>query len=284
MTGTQKAKQGLKGISLIGYFIWWSIAGVKVERKKVQNLVKKSGLEFEVPDVCERSAFLMAKREVKSRAHANQVLIRNIKKGAEHEVALVDEKLDETKRKLGYTHSATLYFDQDTKSIRCDHPHRAFDLIKEKYEEYKIFMNSYDIRVIIMKIIAPWKKVMVRDKGGIYFIPEKFTKELNKLEAVLDQLPGDCYLQVVPQINTEKSKRAIHRSLMDELTQKIEKFNKEMDSQKFTSNKGWESQLSRFKDLRDKISFYTDALKFGAEDVEKKLDALTKKVRKQIEE
>jgi hypothetical protein len=281
MTGKDVTKK-MKGLKIIGYFVWWSIAGVKVERDKFRKMVEKVGLDFEVPKVCMRSAFLMAKREVKSRAHGNRVLIRNIKKGDEHKIALVDEKLDEVHAKLGYTHSATMFFDQKTYEIRCDNAHRAFDMVKEKYDEYKVFINSYDIRVILMKIIAPLNKISVRDKGGMYFIPDKYSDVVDKLEKLLDMLDGKCYLQVVPIIDTKQAKNTIYRSFIEELHQKIDKFKTELDKEKFTSNKGWESQLKRFEEMKSKIKFYTSALKFGAEDINDKLKELTGEVKKRI--
>ena len=272
------------GIVVLGYFIWWSIQGVKILRAKLDELVQKSGLDISTPPTLPRTAFLEAVRAVKSRAHSNKVLIRNLKKSKdEHIFGLVDEQVDDQHLKLGYSHRANLRFDQHTGEISVNTPHRAFDLILEKYNENQLFVNSYELRRWLMKILLKLSMISVREKGGVYFVDVKHEENLLKLITFLSEFEG-CELVIIPQVDDEKTKKAIMKAFVADLKHKVEIFREQIADEKFTSQKGWERKLKQFKELREEVSFYAERLEFNGKDLEADLKDLERKVRAKLTE
>lgn len=267
------------GLSIIGYFCWWRVNDLKITRQELQDKLIANGIDHEVPEVPMRSAFLKAVREIKASYRNKGLLIRKIDKNAEaYEFGLVDETVDKVASHLDYSHKATMKFHQSTGDVTVTTPHRAFDLVKEKYEEYKNVLNSDDVRDMILKIVSEAMCVSVRQNGGIYFVPEQHVYLVERLERLFAVLPGDNDFMVAPQIDTERSKRSIYKAFVESLKYRISEFNKDLDERGITRKGALEDRLQAFKDMRKEIEFYRDALQFQVSDLSTSLDDLKKKV------
>lgn len=275
------------GLKVIGYFVWWTIQQVKMKRDDFKKLLDATGLDYDMgeegkPITIRRAAFLKAVREVKSKFH-KEFLIRKIKKQTDlYQFGLVDESLD-TDSQLHYAHTATMIFSPATGDLHHNAPHRAYDEVKKLYDIYVEFLNSDDVRAILLNIVQQYHRIGVRARGGIYFIHEKYAKEVEKLEEFVHSLGEECYFAVAPQIDAEKSKRAIYKAFSKELKDKMEQFEKELEVEGTkTRQSTWEARLDTLKDLRMEVEFYAEALEFQAGDLTKDLKKLTKKVKEKL--
>lgn len=274
-----------QGLVVIGFFVWWSIHGVKILRDEFQKLLEAFDFAGAMGDMSaealRRSAFLKAVREVK--ASNRKFLIRKIKKDANEYVhGLVDESVDKKGKHLDYAHTATMTFNPTTGELTCDFHHRAYEDIQKKYEEYKDYMNSDDVRAVVLNIIDSFRKVGVRGRGGIYFVPAEFEEKLGKLSDMLDQVGEDANLEVAPQIDAESSKKAIYKAFVRGLKDKIKAFKEEMENDGLKRKSSWENRLEEFKTLREEIDFYKDRMAFQAENLEDELKELSAEVKKKL--
>ena len=272
------------GLVIIGFFIWWSIRDVKISKQDFVDLLKSVGLSWEYNEedtALRRTSFLKAVRETKKN---KGFIIRKIVKEPENYVfGLVDESIDKKSQNLEYYHAATCKFNPTTGELACNFPHRAFDEIKTLYEEYQGMMTSDDIRDAIIKLISSFHKVSVRQRGGIYFLPVKHEAEVEKVEKLIESLPGECSCSIAPQIDTEKSKTAIYKAFVEGLKNKMTTFREELDNPKFGKRKStWEKRLEQFKTLKQEIEFYRDAMSFQVEDLSAELTELREDVQKQL--
>lgn len=290
------------GLSYIGYFIWWTVSDQHIKREDLQALIDKVGIDFEVPEVPERSAFLKAVREVRAKYKNHKdgsLLIQKIKKTSEEYVfGLVDEQVNEYAETLDYAHSATMRFCPETGNLGCDSPHRAFDLVKELYEEYAHYLNSDDVRDIILRIVRSARSVSVRQRGGFYFIPEAQRDLVDRLEALVGALPGGeavdltkvgkgsangSYLAVAPQVDEDRSKRAIYKAFMSSLHSRMDSFEKDLDEDGgLTQMHALQTRLKEFKEMKDEISFYSTAMQFKVDEVNSRLEGLTGKLQDRL--
>jgi hypothetical protein len=272
----------LTGLVVIGYFCWWSVNGATLTRDQLKALLKKFGIKYKMPKVNLRSTFLKAVREVRG-AHKNKgILLRKIKKSADvYLFGLVDETVE--KKQLDYSHSATMKFNPKNGNLSVDHPHKAFDLVKERYEMYKNNLNADDIRDIILTILSEVNSVSVRQRGGIYFVHETHRKMVEKLENLLPEIPGDNVFLVAPQIDTERSKKAIYKGFVESLKARIRGFETDLDDEKGISQKhALRQRLKEFKKIKKEMEFYKDALQFQVEDLDTSLESLTEKVKEKL--
>jgi len=297
---------GVTGLSVIGYFVWWTVSNQKIRRDDMQALIDAAGIKdqrgkpFKVPAAKYRSSFLKAVREVRGQHKNKGILIQKIKKDSEEYLfGLVDEDVNKDAEALSYSHSATMRFDPAHGNLSVDRQHRGFDLVKERYEEYKDFLNSDDVRDSILTILNHIPTVSVRQRGGIYFVPEKFSDEIDRLEVLVGSLPGGgavdlstvgtgsangSYLAVAPQIDTEKSKKAIYKAFVASLKSRMQSFANDLADKGITQKHALQTRLQEFKDMKAEIGFYRDALAFQVEDLTDSLNALTKRVQQKLME
>jgi len=279
-----------KGIIVIGYFIWWAVRDVLILREELKALLKTFKIPHPFAEVDDpekvvafhRSAFLKAKREVQQE-FGQKFLIRKIAKNADaYTFGLVDESISQADKRLNYRHSATMTFLPATGDLLCDFPHRAFEEIQKKYEQYKDYCNSDDVRQILLETIDQYHRVSVRSRGGIYFIPAKFSQQVANIEQFVSALPGECSLAVAPQVDFEESKKAIYKAFVDDLKNKIANYKQELEDNAFSRQSAWAARLDAFKDLRNEIEFYADAMAFRAENLKEEIAELEGRVRAKL--
>jgi len=292
------------GLSIIGYFVWWTVSNQRILRDDMQKLIDAAGVRtkhgkpFKVPEAKFRSAFLKAIREIRGQNKNKGILIRKIKKESEEYLfGLVDEQVNTDAESLAYSHSATMKFDPLHGNLKVNRPHRGFDLVKARYEEYKDYLNSDDVRDIVFTILNQISTISVRQRGGIYFVPEKFSNEVEILETLVGSLPGGetvelaqvgsgtasgSYLAVAPQIDTEKSKKAIYKAFVASLKSRMQTFENDLEENGLKQSHALRTRLQEFKEMRAEISFYRDALEFQVEDLTDSLTALTKRVQQKL--
>lgn len=270
------------GLAIIGYFCWWAVHNCKISRVDLQAMIDEEGISFIVPEPCARSNFLKAVREVAS-ANKKRFMIRKIYKHAEEYCfGLVDESISETAKSLDYAHTATMVFNPLTGTLACDFQHAAFDEIKKLFEEYQNTLTSQDVRNMVIGILSTAHVVGVRQRGGIYFVASKFQDLVEKLSNLLSKLPGECELAVAPQVDVESTKKAIYKAFIVGLKEKIATFQTELTSDMRKSTLA--NRLDEFKQLREEISFYSDALSFQAQDLDASLQELAQSVQAKLEE
>lgn len=266
---------------VLGFFIWWSIRETRVSRIKFEQELSTSGLSFKLPDLCKRTAFLTAVRTIKQKSHGHKLLIRVLlKDGEQHLFGLVDETVDPKAKTLEYHHSATLRFDQKTHEVSCDVKHRAFDLVKAEYERNLYEMNSYDLRRVIMQMIEALTPISPREGGGIYYVPYAHKDVLEKIQTLINNI--GCRMDVVSLYDEEKSRNAIYNAFVEDVTHKLEVFQKDIDSDKFSTAKGWSSTIDRFKEMKDQVEFYADKLRFAGDNIMEKISKMEEQVKERM--
>jgi len=276
------AKKKKNGLEIMGYFVWWSMEGINFSREEFEKLIEQSPLDISPPKLCHRTAFLEAVRWVKAKSHTHHLLIRTVSKDKEaHYFALVDEKIDIENKQAGYTHEATLRFDQETFAVTCNQLHRAHETVKQRFQENVDNLNSYELRRWVQKILDRCRNISVRDKGGLYYVDLKYTDVLLGLEQIFDSVPGADFF-IVEQIDSERSKKSIWKAFVEDLNSKITKFREALQEGKYSSNKGWENAIAQFKELKEEVGFYADRLSFTGSDLNKNIEELTGEFRRQL--
>ncbi len=92
------------------------------------------------------------------------------------------------------------------------------------------------------------------------------------------------YLAVAPQIDTEKSKKAIYKAFVASLKTRMQTFENDLEDDGLKQKHALRNRLQEFKAMKDEISFYRDTLEFQVEDLTDALSTLTKKVTQKLME
>jgi hypothetical protein len=271
-----------KGLTIIGFFTWWNIRQIKIKKEAVLALLKKCKIDYTPELLPVRCLFTKAVEQVKVKHIYKGLLIRKISKSPdEYKFGLVDEHIDPQAETLEYSHNATMYFDPKEGELTVDKPHRAFDLVVAAFHEFDEYYDSEDIRAMILDIIKRTYSIGVRDRGGIYFIPAKFEKEVEALEKFVRALGSECYFAIAPQIDMERTKVSIHKAFSEEMHERVTQYKEELENGLHQTG-ALEKRLEEYQQLQQELQFYSASLSFQATDIMKELTDLETTVSQKL--
>lgn len=289
-----------KNLEILGWFIWWTIRNVQITREDFAALLKQVGLKYELRPAKAHSTYLKAIARVQSEHRKDGLMIRPIKKrGEEYVHGLVDERV-QVGEHLNYTHKANLRFFKNGTMV-CDNPdHEAYKLVLQYFDLYSTTMDADDIREVLFEILGSTYSISVRQRGGIYFIPGEFSSVVEQLEQVIAGLGGDCYMAMAPQIDEEKTKKAVYKAFVEGLKERIAEFRKQLEANltdtniskdhvrynSVTSRKqtALTARLSEYREMRKEIDFYADAMDFQAGALRTELEDLGTRLERKLSE
>lgn len=207
---------------IIGFMVWWRIWDMRVNYAAFQKLIEKMGIDYRLPPLKYRTAFLKSVQEAKRKFEHKGLIIKRITKNKDIiSVGLVDETTDPACDRVDYSQGSTLLFYPATGKIECTHPHRGDEIIRKMYYQYINSYNGWDIRVNLLQMLQPCLPISFRENGGVYFVTAKHFPHLRKLEKLVACLPGKCLFSAIPQIETLRTKRAISYSLEDQINTEL---------------------------------------------------------------
>lgn len=287
-----------QGLEIIGWFIWWTIRDVTITRDAFAALLKSAGLKYLPKQPKQHTTYLKAIAKVQAEHRKDGLLIRPIKKrGDEYVHGLVDEKVLGNEH-LNYKHEANLRFFKNGTMV-CDNPdHEAYQLVLKYYDMYKETMDSDDIREVLFQILNDTYSLSVRNHGGIYFVPAEYSNVVEQLEKVVSGLGGDCYMATAPQIDEEKTKKAVYKAFVEGLKERIAAFRTQLeanltDTEVDKNNRHYNSvttrkhsalvsRLSEYREMKKEIEFYADAMDFQASNLREELEGLGDRLQKKL--
>jgi len=287
-----------KNLEIIGWFIWWTIRDVRISRADFAALLKGAGLKYLPKQPKLHTTYLKAIAKVQAEHRKDGLLIRPIKKrGDEYVHGLVDETVIGNEQ-LDYKHKANLRFFKNGAMI-CDNPdHAAYKLVLQYFDMYKETMDSDDIREVLFQVLNDTYSLSVRNHGGIYFVPAEYSTVVEQLEKVVDGLGGDCYMAAAPQIDEEKTKKAVYKAFVEGLKERIAEFRRQLeanltDSEVDKTNRHYNSVTSRkqtalvkrlaeYREMRKEIEFYADAMDFQSGSLREELEGLGDRLQKKL--
>ena len=249
--------ESTQGLPLAGYTVFWSLAGIAVERDVLKQMLDAAGFSRYTPDyVTYRTALRRALVEwisMRSRfgyrpvikpddesqdGALRRALIRVInQREAEFMVfALVAEDIDFSALGLSYgtkmrirlhKKKGLLIMSTEAKGdIRAeDEAQSVRQQLNPYWERYKELLLSTDLSRMMRDIIGSMQAVSLRDKGGLYFVPVSQHDALERLRALLTSLPtaGNEHPDffAMPVLDQEQVKhqmaRAVHSGMMAEV-------------------------------------------------------------------
>lgn len=207
---------------VIGYLIWWRFWDLYVNYEAFQKLIDKVGIDYQLPPLKGRTAFLKAVQEIK-RSYANKgIIVRKLYKAKDWiEIGVMEESVD--REGIAHTGSCKITYVPATGSLQTTQPINAFDMIKQAYHAYISAYNANDIRVALVDMLRPCLPISFRQNGGLYFVAEKHYEMVRKLEQLVACLPGKCVVCAAPQIDTPRTRNAMAVALVDTLEYQIGK-------------------------------------------------------------
>jgi hypothetical protein len=167
--------------------------------------------------------------------------------------------------------------DTEKAVVLAEDAESAFDLdlvkrIKMDYQSSVRTLTAADISAWLLQRAAAGHAVGLRDRGGIYFVPQDRLGEWRELTRALMAV-SDHKIYEIPAMRTPEAVEAILESVRYEASQQFEKLDGYLGGE--TSTRGLNSWERTLAEMREKVSHYVELLGTALPDLEEKFQNLT---------
>lgn len=196
---------------IIGHLVCWCFEQPKIKREVFNELCRQRSLPQipkPKPSPAMSATLDQCRKRLKDRHwHISRIKTVDTKKF----YGIYQYERDEEWEDLKIEQVAVMEFDYKTGELTCDWPHPSFERIKKIYNYYCSMVSYSDLLTWTEKWLAYTDAVCIRERGGLYFVPEVDKDLLDNFCEVVNAIPGKCYVDCIPQIDSVDLRRAIHR-------------------------------------------------------------------------
>lgn len=261
-----QARHEQAGGRRLGSLLWWSLSSNRISHPELEAMFEQNGLtrDYLPKAVKPAGAFRRAWRHAAS-GLASGLMLRRISESADElVVGLVEEHPDPTNKDLDYRVLSRISFDKAEGRIEADAEHSVVEEVRRLYRRH-LDHSTDDIRAMLTAFLAD-AGISLRESGGVYFVPARFSTTLDAVCAVVEAAGGNTTFRL-PVLDTPDGRSTLrdvaNRSLDDEiraLEQELAGF--DPDSVRVST---LERRVEAFDALRSRVQLFSGVLSFKAE-------------------
>lgn len=266
------------GTKLLGEVISWTCAGVAVTHPALVAALAAAGLDPALArELAPRHAFTRACKKLSA--------ARVIRRVAEDAATLTFQFTAESRSadRLEYTLETMLTLDKQTGGVTCDLPGLA-TLAQEELDRAVAARTGADVTRVVQKLFDRHADLFpVRPQGGVYFVPERHTPFVDRVQQVLSRLGGQVLRFPVPA-GTPEGDRSVNeavaaglKALIHEHRQAIAAF--AADTRDATLARA----ATRIRATRFKLAAYAEYLADAKADLDRELAAARDELRAKVD-
>lgn len=283
-------------VNFLGKLAWYTISELKISYDQLQELFLKNNIssKYLPKSISPKDAFRRASRLAESKkikldeTRFLNLLVREIPNPEKEKVVrqIVREVVDSANVRLEYAPIVTMILEKEdlsTYDLKTLYPQEieAVDLVLDEYESAKENYNAQHARTIVMDILADLQQVAVRPSGGVYFVLEKYSDEIQSLQNMVRDLSqfcikDSCTMWTVPVIDVQEQRDMVNDSLQAQI--KSDSFNlinevsEIIKSGRKVSEKTARKYIESVKGLKAKVKEYEELLEIEIAGVQGTMD------------
>jgi len=279
-----------------GCLAYWWLTGAMIHRDDLKELFAQQDLSWEnwgPPEqrstVAFRKTIKEVSRNLNKKGENTGYLIRPINETDHHLVyGVVREDRLKVQEDLAHQCEAKVRLDKETCSVVCSKDngtdgYQVAAKVRDLFDTMYCHLTVQDFSRLLTRNLKRMKAVNIRPTGAVYFVPEQYRTILNKLQAVLDAIPGDSHLSLPDvwgeQPDLAKDCKSALQGELAALKAEIEEF-----KTKAPRKDRLENRIEEFKDLQERGKMYAEMLGFNADQILKGLETCKKAVTAMITE
>lgn len=270
-----------KGGQLLGTLCFWSLSDASVSRADLESKWKSAGLPAELlpePPTVEK-AFKLAVRE--TQVGLGDRLIRPV---IDNEASIIFAVVHEQKHDdgtLSYTQEAKAMLDLLSGTVSSDNAaHELVIAIQARFKVLRDTHTSDDVRRTITRTLASFAAVLLRENGGVWWVPATHDNALRQLQATIESI-GSSRFYLLPVYDSHDAHLtlgdAASRSLETELSElkaEVAGFIAQPPERTSTLVRRFDA----FDALKARAQLYRDILQVQVKDLDTQLDQLASSI------
>ncbi len=262
----------------LGDLNFWVLSDAAISRSDLESKWKQTGLPHQLlpePPTVEK-AFKLAVRET-----AVGIGDRLIRLAVENEGTVVFAIVREEKHADGtltYTQEAKVALEMLTGNVMTDAPtHDLVVTIRARFAELRDTHTADDVRRTITRALQSMSAVLLRENGGVWWVPAPHAESLRKLQVAIESI-GSSRFYLLPVHDSADA----HRTLGDAASKSIEAELSELRTEvaSFLAQPPERTstlvrRLDAFDALKARAQLYRDVLNIQVVDLDRTLDGLS---------
>jgi hypothetical protein len=202
----------------LGDLCWWSLADASIDRQSLESKWRNTGLPMTLlpePPTIEK-AFKLAVRETQV-----GLVDRLLRVAVDDEASVVFAVVHEQKHDDGtltYTQEAKVGLELLTGTLNTDCPtHDLVVAIKSRFAALRDTHTADDVRRTITRTLQSFSAVLLRENGGVWWVPSPDAEPLRKLQLAIESI-GASRFYLLPVHDSADA----HRTLGDAASKSLE--------------------------------------------------------------
>jgi len=261
----------------LGDLCFWSLSEASISRTELEqkwaNTSLANSLLPEPPTVTK--AFKLAVRE--TQVGLNDTLIRPV---VDDEASIIFAVVHEKKHDEGfleYTQEAKVVLDLLHGTVRTDEPsHALVQAVQVRFLELKNTHTPDDIRRTMTRTLQSFQAVLLRENGGVWWVPAPYAASLRKLQACIESI-GSSKVYLLPVHDSADAHRTLRDAATKSLESELAALKQEVESFVAKPPERTSTLVRRFDafdELRSRAELYRDILSVQAKDLDSTLTQL----------
>jgi hypothetical protein len=263
---------------LLGEIITWSCSGVSIRLTDLVEALRDAGLDDGVArELAPRHAFSRAcKRLSEAR------IIRPVSEDAHH-ITFQFTKESRASDSYEYTLETRLTLEKATGKVSCDLPGLA-PLAQEELDRCIAARSGADITRAIQRLFEREADLFpIREKGGCYFVPERHSAFVDRIDRFIKRLYGSLGRFPVPA-GTSRGDRSVREAVASGIEALIREHEAAVETFGGDTREGtFERAAERIKQTRFKIEAYGEYLAGERSRLERELGRAQDRLRAKVE-
>lgn len=271
----------------LGDICFWTLYDAAIDRTSLESHWLSAGLAPELlpePPTAER-ALKAAVRESAVGQHD-----RLIRLGKESEAEIVFAIVRESKHADGsvtFQQETKLTLDRKTEQVTFDDPnHDIGQAVAHAFKRLRTTHASDDVRRAIVRTLATFSAVTLRESGGIYWCPAPYEKQLRQLQVAVEKI-GSSKMYLLPVHDSADASRTLGDAALGAIQQELEQLKTEVEvfvAQPPERSSTLARRFDAYEALRSRAQLYRDILKVQVQDLDAQLDGMTSAVEKLLQQ
>ena len=286
-------KQDYESAPRLGNLVWFQTNGLDKPFDDCEKILWKHGLpQSSFKRTKSKAAFSLACHRIRNttRNADNRVVVRPVKEtysSSRYQISIERVIAD---KELEYEKELVAVFDKDTEQVGFEGGvgllgGQVENAIQKHYERYRDRAHAGNLLKYANTLINyVWMGIAVRERGGVWFVPEVYTQQVSDLENAFEDFGATLYVH--PVFDTEKWRGNVRSMVDDDLEHDLDTLIGELSRVITTAQdtgevkaKTLQTRLSRFQEVQKKAKAYETLLDYRAKEVSKKLNTATKQIK-----
>lgn len=284
VTQLEKLQKKIGSHPLLGAMVYWSFSDVDIPAQELQDAFEEHGIEYRLPNVTGRRALTKALTILK-KAQKEKMIEKILEDEDQVVYAVLDKEVDRDRMELEVENLNAVIFNKATQDLEFKFSGDAVsEQVKELFQELQGTYNAEDMRRLVKRYVTKLGCIMLRERGGVYFVPVTQLKEVERLSKMVDATFRDSHVSFLGIVDTERTQQTVGRDFKREMLADVETAAQELvnllDTNEEVRASTLQVRLDRYRFMHDKIEVYSELLRTDA----KKIDTRVRKMEKVVAE